>query len=204
MGVGAGVGVKRKPARLEPLLHIEPLELDGATADLRAPAMSSAAALDFGAEVAAHQDRLFRVALLLTGDRHLAEDVLADVCAKVFEKWQAGLVDDPGAYLHRALVNEVTGRWWRRRVIRREQQRRRVVSDNPPPDGVVMDRATMLDALRSLPARQRAVLVLRFYEDRPESDVARILGMSLGTVKSTQSRALAALRARWPVGGDDG
>lgn len=203
MVVGAAVGMKRKPARLEPLLHIEQLDLDGATADAAARS-STAAALDFAAQVTAHQERLFRVAVLLTGDRDVAEDVLADVCAKVFEKWQAGRVDDLGAYLHRALVNEVTGRWRRRRTVRREEQRRRVVSDSPAPDGVVTDRSAMLGALASLPARQRAVLVLRFYEDRTEADIARILGMSPGTVKSTQSRALAALRARWPRGGDDG
>jgi len=194
--------VKRKPARLEPILQIEQLDLDGATAGAGAPAIG-ATALDFGAAVTAHQERLFRVALLLTGDRHLAEDVLADVCAKVYEKWQAGRVDDPGAYLHRALVNEVTGRWRRRRLARREEERRRVVADSPAPDRAVMDRTTMLDALGSLPARQRAVLVLRFYEDRTEADIARILGMSAGTVKSTQSRALAALRARWSEGDGD-
>jgi RNA polymerase sigma-70 factor (sigma-E family) len=202
MVVGAGVGVRRKPARLEPIVPIEQLDLDGATAGIGAPAASSAV-LDFAAEISAYQPRLFRVALLLTGDRHAAEDVLADVCAKVFEKWQAGQVDDPGAYLHRALVNEVTGRWRRRRLVRREEQRRRVRADSPAPDDPVTDRSAMLLALRTLTPRQRAVLVLRYYEDRTEADIARILGISPGTVKSTQSRALAALRLQWSQGDDD-
>ncbi|MDG4785208.1 SigE family RNA polymerase sigma factor [Micromonospora sp. WMMD1102] len=135
---------------------------------------------------------LLRVAFLLTGDRHAAEDLLQEVLEQVYVRWRR-VQSSPEAYARRALVNRSINRWrWR---ARRPEQ---ALGDH---DGVGRDHAdavavreVVVGALRVLPARQRAAVVLRYLEDLPVADVATAMGCSEGAVKSHASRGLARLR----------
>ncbi|SCG61129.1 RNA polymerase sigma-70 factor, sigma-E family [Micromonospora coxensis] len=136
--------------------------------------------------------RHMRLALLLTGDRWRAEELLQDSLVKMYQRWRKlSQLDDPHAYLHRCLVNNHTSIW---RRLRRE----RLVADVPDRaasgGGVDHDAIALRRALLSLPPRQRAVVVLRHYEDLPEREVAKVLGCSIGTVKSQHARAMEKLR----------
>ena len=136
---------------------------------------------------------LLRTAAALTGDRHAAEDLVQDVLARVYVAWPR--VDDPDAYAHRAVVNASLSRW--RGLARRPEAplgERQVLVDPGRGQAAVDDRALVVHALQHLPARQRAVLVLRYLEDRTERQTADLLGVSVGAVKSQTSRALARLR----------
>jgi RNA polymerase sigma-70 factor (sigma-E family) len=136
---------------------------------------------------------LLRVAVALTGDRHSAEDLLQDVLARVYLAWPR--VEDPDAYARRALVNAATSRW--RRLGRRPEvplAEHAAVVDPARGLGLVEDRSLVVQALQRLPARQRAVLVLRYLEDCTERQAADALGVSVGTIKSQSARALARLR----------
>ncbi|TVL92476.1 SigE family RNA polymerase sigma factor [Streptomyces sp. SAJ15] len=155
--------------------------------------------LGFEEFVAARGPRLLRVAWLLTGDRHLAEDLLQTVLAKVWPRWRAIAADDPEAYVRRALVNTHTS-WWRRRW------RGEVPHGELPDTGAGTDPFAEVDlerslasAVRGLPARQRAVVVLRYFEDLSVEETARVLGCGPGTVKSQAAKALRSLRAVLPV-----
>jgi RNA polymerase sigma-70 factor (sigma-E family) len=155
-------------------------------------------ALPFGQVYRAHLEPLLRFAVLVCGHRQQAEDAVAEAFARVLPRWRRGDVADPAAYLRRAVVNELTSRG-RRRVLE-DRQRGRLTRARRGADGVevadaVADRGVVLDALRRLPVRQRAVLVLRFYEDMSERDVATVLGLSVGTVKSHAARGITRLRA---------
>jgi len=142
-----------------------------------------------------HLESLLRFAWLLCGDQHLAEDVVAEAFAKVFPQWRRGKVYEPHAYLRRAVVNEVTTRG-RRRVLEAREERRRSARGRGTGrlDELVAERDVVVQALRRLPVRQRAVLVLRYYDDLSEADVADLLGLSVGTVKSHAARGLERLR----------
>lgn len=150
---------------------------------------------DFSAYVRGRYAHLVRVAYLLCGDRGRAEDITQSALAKTYRSWPR--LRDPGAldaYVRRAIVNETTS-WWRR-AARRE----RPVADLP--DHAVDDdrldrtaeRSELLPALRALPPGQRAVMVLRYFEDLSEAQTAAVLGVSVGTVKSQHARGLATLR----------
>lgn len=143
---------------------------------------------------AEHRTGLYRFAVLLVGDPHVADELTAEVFAKVLPKWRSGAVTEPLAYLRRALVNEVRSRHRRRHSEQRALER----VGSRPSDGWPADRVALAEplvkALAQLPVRQRAVLVLRFHDDLAEADVARTLDMPLGTVKSLASRGLSALR----------
>jgi RNA polymerase sigma-70 factor (sigma-E family) len=137
---------------------------------------------------------LCRLAYLLTGDHQLAEDLVQTALAKVAPKWDriAGK-GDPGPYVRQVMLRTTIG--WRRRRWHGE------TPTAPLPErheadatGAVETRERIRTALMTLPARQRAVVVLRFYDDRSEADVAALLGCKVGTVKSQASRALAKLR----------
>jgi len=135
---------------------------------------------------------LLRTAYLLTGSPHAAEDLVQAALLRAMRRWST--IDDPMAYLRRAMVNQRTNVW--RRLRSRE-----VVTPAPPaaasvPDhgDSVVNRAELLSALGTLPARMRAVLVLRYWEDLSETETAQLLGCSPGTVKSQASRGLARLR----------
>lgn len=144
--------------------------------------------------VTSRSGSLLRMALLLTRNRADAEDLVQVALAKTFQAWDR--IEDRGAvdgYVRRAMVNTHIS-WWRRRRV--EEYPTDEIPDQP-----VLDHAgdsEMQDALRRaierLPQRMRAAVVLRYYEDMSEAEVAQVLGVSLGTVKSTVSRAVAKLR----------
>jgi RNA polymerase sigma-70 factor (sigma-E family) len=136
-----------------------------------------------------------RTAVLLTGNWHTAEDLVQTCLAKLYWVWHrldTGV--DPDSYLRRMLVNTQRS-WWRARW--RREAPVEVVPD-PAVGGDGQDRHALADtvrrALAALPARQRAVLVLRYFEDLPEAHVADLLGCSVGTVKTHTSRGIRRLR----------
>ncbi len=148
---------------------------------------------EFREFVAARSPALTRTAFLLTGDWQLAEDLLQTALMRCYGHWSR--IDVPEAYVRRAMVTAVVG--WRRRRWHGELPTA-AMPDQATADEDVADlvclRADLLRLLHDLGPRQRAVLVLRFYEDLSESEVAAMLGVSVGTVKSQTSRALARLR----------
>jgi len=151
---------------------------------------------DYRTFVAARYPALLRTAYLLSSDWATAEDLLQTALAKTYLAWprirSSGAVE---TYVRRVLVNTATS-WWRRRWHRERPMAD--IPDRPSRDGVAesVERQALWAHVRALPARQRAVLVLRYYEDLTEVETARVLGVSVGTVKSQASRALAALRTR--------
>jgi RNA polymerase sigma-70 factor (sigma-E family) len=149
--------------------------------------------------VAARGQRLLRVAWLLTGDAHLAEDLLQTVLARTWPKWDRIAAENPEAYVRKALVHTHAS-WWRRRwrgeVPHGELPERAAPGD--PYDGVELEQA-LAAAVRTLPVRQRAVVVLRYFEDLTVTETAQVMGCSEGTVKSQASKALRTLRERLPA-----
>jgi len=139
---------------------------------------------------------LFRVAYGLTGHQQLAEDLLQTALERVAVRW--GRVEDPDAYVRRILYHEYVSWWrrWRRREIPVAEPPER--ADPADPQGDAELRRALRAALRRLPPRQRAVLVLRYLEDYSEREVAALLGCSPSTVSSQASRALARLRQLCP------
>ncbi len=137
--------------------------------------------------------RLCRVAYLLTGDRGRAEELAQEAFARTYRAWRRVRTDDSYAYTRRVLVNLHTD-WWRRRW--RERSVAEVPDRVAPGDSatVTADRDALVRAVAGLTRRERAVIVLRFYLDLSEAQVAADLGISVGTVKSTSSRALKKLR----------
>lgn len=137
---------------------------------------------------------LLRTAYLLCGDRDLAEDLLQEVFVSLYRRFPRGLpMANPLAYARRSLVNANISR--SRRAASRELVTDTVpeVAANPSPDPAEQD--ALWQALRRLPARQRAALILRFYADLSDADIAATLGCRPGTVRSLASRGLSALRA---------
>jgi RNA polymerase sigma-70 factor (sigma-E family) len=137
---------------------------------------------------------LLRFAYLLCGDRQRAEDLLQDVLLAMYRRYPDALpLDNPIGYARRALANANISR------VRRASSSEVVVGEFPDgalPDGIdAADRDLLWQALRRLPVRQRTVLVMRFYVDASERDIADALGCRPGTVRSLASRGLAALRA---------
>jgi RNA polymerase sigma-70 factor (sigma-E family) len=148
--------------------------------------------------VYARSSSLLRTALLLTGqNRADAEDLLQIALERAYRHWsRLCRGGDPERYVRRILANASTDRW--RRLARRPEQPMPAAGSEPTvPDGTakIVDREYLLWALAALPPRQRAVLVLRYFDDMSEGETAQILGCSLGTVKSHAARALARLRA---------
>jgi RNA polymerase sigma-70 factor (sigma-E family) len=165
-----------------------------------------AARQQFDRFVSEATDRLVRTAYLMTADPCEAEDLAQETLIRVARHWdRVRAMDQPAAYARRVLVNLVIDGGVRRR--RRSDE----LSGGDPgdPDGIesqvdpssahlfglVDGRVEFRSALATLPARQRAVVVLRYWEDMSENEVAALLGCSAGTVKSTASRGLARLRA---------
>jgi RNA polymerase sigma-70 factor (sigma-E family) len=135
---------------------------------------------------------LLRFAHVLTGDPHRAADLVQDALERTLLSWhRVERKDDPEAYVRRAIVNRHISVW-------RRTRRERLVAETP--EGAYDDQRGRDDelwaALAALPPRQRAVIVLRFYEDLTEADTAAALGCSVGTVKSQAHKALTRLRAQ--------
>jgi RNA polymerase sigma-70 factor (sigma-E family) len=155
---------------------------------------------DFAAYLHARQASVLRTAYLLSGDRHTAEDLAQTAFAKLYLSWDR--VRDQGSidgYLRRILVNE-NNSLWRRGWKRREHATDQLPEPTPTLDEYDDGRgAALWELVQSLPRKARAVLVLRYYEELSEAETAEILGISVGTVKSQTSRALAALRERTPA-----
>jgi RNA polymerase sigma-70 factor, ECF subfamily len=151
---------------------------------------------EFRVFVDARSASLLRTAYLLVGDWAHAEDVLQTALTHTYLAWRRlGEIEAVEAYARRVLVNTATS-WWRRRW--HGERPTPILPDRPGPDRVdeQLQRQAMWRHVRALPPRQRAVLVLRFYEDLTEAATAAVLGVSVGTVKSQCARALATLRVR--------
>ncbi len=153
--------------------------------------------------VAEATERLRRTAYLMTWDAQEADDLVQVTWTAVARRWpRVSRMDSPIAYARRVLTNAaIDGQ--ARRVRRRAELALSDVDAQDLPDtaasralATVEDQQTLREALAELSIRQRAVLVLRYWDDLPEQEVAELLGCSVGTVKSTASRALAQLRGR--------
>ena len=147
--------------------------------------------------VSARRPALVRTAYLLCGDSHLAEDLVQAALIKAVGRWKR-IGDNPEPWLRKVMVNEHISRW-------RKHRGREQLTDVLPDRAVDPERGVDLaDALRVLAPKQRAVIVLRYYEDLTERDTAAVLGVSVGTVKSQHADAVRRLRTLVPelVAGD--
>ena len=151
---------------------------------------------EFEAFVAASSDRLLRTAYLLTGDAGHAEDVVQSALLRTARRWRSAR-RSPEAYARTTVANLVKDRW---RSLGRRPSEAPLEHDVPLPvndgasDDSRLDRDLLMRAARELPLGQRAVLVLRYFDDLSVEETARTLGITTGTVKSQTSRALARLR----------
>lgn len=170
----------------------------GVAADSRdVPSADSSSAEDsFDGWVAARSPALLRFAYLITGSQHAAEDALASALTTAYERWsRVSAMADPDAYVRRSLVNAHIS-WWRR-FARRETSAAEVRQplDLAADHAVRVSEADLVWRLcASLPPRQRAAVVLRFYEDLSYAEIAETLACSEATVRSHVHRALASLR----------
>ena len=155
---------------------------------------------DFDEFVRARRLMLLKTATLLTGDQHAAEDLVQETLVRAAQRWPTiAASQSPEAYVRRILYTRSIDAWrWRRR------QPDPMPSRDRRDDGITHEtdrsdtRVTLAQALRRLTPKQRAVLVIRFYEDRTEVEAARILGCSVNTVKSQTRHALGRLRELAP------
>lgn len=151
---------------------------------------------EFREFVAARSAALLRTAYLLAGDWGTAEDLLQTALTKTYLAWKRlGEIEAVEPYARRVLVNTATS-WWRRRW--HGERPTEVLPERAAPDQIEqhLERDALWRHVRALPVRQRAVLVLRFYEDLSEAQTAAMLNISPGTVKSQTFRALNTLRQR--------
>jgi RNA polymerase sigma-70 factor (sigma-E family) len=149
--------------------------------------------------VVSRSARLLATAYLLTQDRALAEDLLQTALAKSWSAWHR-IDSDPEAYVRRVMVNTYST-WWRRRWNGELPMAALPDDAHVEADGV--STRDVRDALARLPKRQRAAIVLRFFDDQTVAETARILGCSVGTIKSQVSKALARLRVDPTLAEDD-
>ncbi|MGI5212889.1 SigE family RNA polymerase sigma factor [Plantactinospora sp. CA-290183] len=139
---------------------------------------------------------LHRTAYLLCGDWHLADDLAQEALAKAYSHWRkVQRADSPSAYVRRILINESRRSWRRNRNITVRPDADMTDITVADMSDEVVNRAELLQALQSLPVRQRATVVLRFLEGLSERETAAALGCSEGTVKSQTSRALIKLKS---------
>lgn len=152
----------------------------------------------FGAWAQAQAGRLHRTAFLLCGDWHQAHDLVQEALVRTAQRWsRIERMDHPDAYVRRILVHLA---YSRRRLRSAGETPVTALPEHPIDDGAAARAvcADLLDAVRRLPPRQRATVVLRFFEEQSEAETAAVLGCSVGTVKSQTAKALAALRrATW-------
>ena len=157
---------------------------------------------DFDTFVRTRLHALLRYATVVTGDPALAEDVVQDVLVKACTRWRSvAATDHPEAYVRRMVVNEYVSwrrRWHVRTTTPRDGATLAALGDSRSAAADTADQHALRDdlqqRLRRLPPRQRAVLVLRYYEGLDDEAIAAVLGVRPVTVRSTASRALAALR----------
>jgi RNA polymerase sigma-70 factor (sigma-E family) len=155
---------------------------------------------DFDTFFRTRSPALLRAAYLLTGDRQLAEDLVQEALARSYRVWPRLVAQGrPEAYTRRVMYNLQVSRWRRRHFAEvrtdRVPEGRRGQRDEA---GDAVNRLALRKALGALPARQRAAVILRYFEDRSEAETAEILGCRVGTVKSHLSRAVARLREQLP------
>ena len=148
---------------------------------------------DFSAFATSRWPGLVRLAFGLTGDRGLAEDIAQIALARAYVAWRrVSRANDPDAYLRRILINASNRRFRRRRVTEQPGDPPDTPVDGPA--DLVGERAALLTALHQLPPRQRAVIVLRYWEQLSQAETAAALGCSEGAVKSSASRGLQRMR----------
>ncbi|MET0133096.1 MAG: SigE family RNA polymerase sigma factor [Kibdelosporangium sp.] len=146
--------------------------------------------MDFEEFVSSRLDALLRYATALSCDPHLAQDVVQEVLLRAQVRWdRIGSVDNPGAYVKRMVTNEYLG--WRRRKARRVIG---LSAGSVDPIAQFDQRDAMLAMIARLPRKQRAVIVLRYYEGCSDPEIAELLGCAAVTVRSHMSRAIARLR----------
>lgn len=141
------------------------------------------------------QRGLLRTAYLLTGDSGRAEDLVQEALVKVALRWRQLSGENPDAYARQILYRDQVS-WWRRRS--NSERPVEFLPERGRNDTGPETRMLVIDALSRLSARQRQVLVLRYFEDASEKECAEILGLSLGTVKRATHDAIAALRVKAP------
>ncbi|WP_134773604.1 SigE family RNA polymerase sigma factor [Ornithinimicrobium flavum] len=164
------------------------------------PTAADAEFVDF---VRARQHQLIRAARLYCGDHHAAEDLVQDALVKLASRWESVRDGSPDAYVRRILYRDAVSRWrrWGREVPYAVQPGERDLFDAEPVPAATdawVDGSPVRQALGALPPRQRAVIVLRYFEDLSEVEIASALGCSTGTVKSQASKAMATLRSVLP------
>lgn len=154
---------------------------------------------DFTAFVLARSARLVHFARVLCGDAGLAEDLVQTALEKAYLRWDRIEMADPFAYVRQAVVNQhlswVRRRPWRERPVGDPAELDLLLEADVDPSGGVHRRVAVGAALATLSRRERAVVVLRYVEDLTERETAAVLGVAIGTVKSTNARALDKLRA---------
>jgi RNA polymerase sigma-70 factor (sigma-E family) len=160
---------------------------------------------DFDTFFRTRSPALLRAAYLLTGDRHLAEDLVQEALARTHVAWSRLRAEgSPEAYTRRIMYNLQVSRWRRSRFAEVRTDRVPEARHFYDEAGAAVDRLAMRRALGTLPVRQRAAVILRYFEDRSEAETAEILGCRTGTVKSHLSRAIARLRELLPELSDSG
>ncbi|HYQ63008.1 MAG TPA: SigE family RNA polymerase sigma factor [Actinophytocola sp.] len=155
----------------------------------------AAAVEDFAEFVRQALPGLLRYGHMLTGNPHDAADLVQTVLERIGARWQTIVrgTGDPVAYARRAMANTHVSRW---RRSKRESLLAQFPDTPDTPRDDPFENEPLWEALRGLPPRQRAVLVLRYYEEMSEAEIAAVLGVSRGTVKSQASKAMATLRGR--------
>ncbi|NEB08394.1 SigE family RNA polymerase sigma factor [Streptomyces coelicoflavus] len=143
---------------------------------------------------------LMRTAFLLTGDRYAAEDLVQSTLERAYTAWRrVNAAADPDAYVRRVMINAHARRHRRRLkeflAPKDDSGLVREPADAADPMARADDRGALLEALAQLPARQREAVVLRYWEDLTETQTARAMGCSVGTVKSNTAKGIAKLRA---------
>ena len=157
----------------------------------------------FGEYVRSRSHALLRAAKAMTGNHQDAEDLLQATLVKAYQSWDR--IDDPAAldtYVRRVMVNTHISGWRRRRV---DEYPTDEIPDSPSGEDATRDsdlHDVVQRAIDRLPRQMRAAVMLRFYDDLTESEVAAALGVSVGTVKSTVARAVAKLRKDAELGAD--
>lgn len=153
--------------------------------------------MEFAEYVTQKRAALFRFAVVLTGDPVLADDILADVLGKAFERWdRVSAAENVHAYVRRMVVNEFTS--WRRRRARTSVWADLSGFTEPVADhsAAHAEHQQLAGELRRLPARQRAAVVLRYYEGLSFAEIAELLGTGENAIRSNVSRALRRLRVQ--------